>query len=79
MVLLQLTDSNILQIIMWGLGIFSTVFLTLLVHIGNAGSQLKKDNSSLSERVAHVETQTQSTAKDVGEIKLDIRELMKRK
>lgn len=79
MTLFTLTDSSMLQVVMWGLGIFSTIFLTLLIHIGNAGSQLKKDNSNLSERIAHVETQTQNTAKDIVDIKLDLRELIKRK
>jgi hypothetical protein len=83
MTLVQLTDNAILQIIMWGLGLFSTISIAILVHIGNAGAKIKEDIKEFSkvygERIAHVETQTQNTASDVREIRTDLKLLMTRK
>jgi len=83
MTLITLTDNVILQIIMWGLGIFCTVAMTILIHIGNSGAKIKEDIKSFAtdygQRIAHVETQTQNTAADVKEIRTDIKLLMQRK
>jgi len=83
MILFAFTDSTALQIIMWGGGLFITVSLTILVHIGNAGAKIKEEIKEFhriyGERIAHVETQTQNTAKDVSEIRLDLKALMMRK
>lgn len=79
MILFTLTDTSMLQIIMWGLGIFSTIFITLLVHIGNAGSTIKAKLSDHGERITKVETQATMATETAHRIEDKLDRLIERK
>ena len=74
MILMTLSDTSMLQIIMWFLGIFATVSLALIIHIGNAGSAIKQKISEHGERIATVEVQAKMATEVAHRIedKLDI-------
>jgi hypothetical protein len=48
------------SIIMWIIGGFLGLIITLVIHIGNAGSAMKKQLSNHGERIAKVEVSTQN-------------------
>jgi len=79
MILFTLSDTNMLQIIMWSLGIFSTVMLTLLIHIGNAGSAIKQKISDHAERISTVEVQAKLATETAHRIEDKLDRLIERK
>jgi hypothetical protein len=56
MILFEFTASMGLTLITAFAGLFVTVALWILVHIGNSGAKIKQQVHSHGERIAHLET-----------------------
>jgi len=79
MILITLSDTSMLQTIMWGMGIFITVAMTILIHIGNAGSSIKKQISHHGERISIVEVQAKTANETAARIESKVDRLIERK
>ena len=54
--LISLSPDQAMSIAMWVIGGFLGLLLMIVVHIGNAGSSMKKQLSNHGERITRVET-----------------------
>ena len=79
MILFTLSPETSASVIMWIIGGFLGLLITLVVHIGNAGSAMKKQLSNHGERITRVETGMESLNETAHRVEDKLDRLIERK
>jgi len=79
MTLIALSPDQVVTIALWIIGGFLGVLLTILIHIGNSGSEIKKNMNIHGERIAHLETGMIEAKATANRIELKVDRLIERK